>query len=116
MKLLTEVPYRTVHAKDKRKQFGSFDGLDNRRDLMGLLHKLGEGVSPAEGCQRRREFAAWCVRAAAGASGQSLQLSADTVGTAGEIYFLLVSLCVFPGWLSIEEITRRLERLVRGRE
>jgi len=36
--------------------FGSFDGLDNRRELMELFARLGDGVPEAEGARRRQQF------------------------------------------------------------
>jgi len=114
--LLTEIPYSTVHAKRASRQFGSFDGLDNRRELWRLLGRLSDWASPAEGCKQRRDFLTWCVQAASKASRQPLRFSDDTVGTVSESYFAIISLCVFPGWLDLEAVTKRLERMVRGRE
>jgi hypothetical protein len=103
-----------VHAKRAPvKQFGSFDGLDNRRELYRLLDRLSVGVSPAEGCRRRREFFARCCRALAAKTGQKVEVAPGTVGLVGETYFDVVSLCVMPGYLDIEQVTKALERTVK---
>ena len=78
------------------KQYGSFEGLDNRRELWELLDRLGDGVAPEVGCARRREFLAWACRQAKFPGGHPVRVDPKTVGLTREIYCDVVSLCSIP--------------------
>lgn len=43
-------------------QFGAFDGLDNRKEVMILLQKLGDGLTDKEGDARRANFLKALIR------------------------------------------------------
>lgn len=98
------------------KQFGSFDGLDNRRDFYRLLQRLdrlSEGVAPEVGCARRREFLAWCCTVVAKNSGMGAAVGPQTVGFTWEIYRDVCALASIPGWLDITIVACELERWVK---
>jgi hypothetical protein len=94
-----------------RTQFGTFDGLDNRKAIMHLLDRLGDGRSLEEGAQRRATFLRSLIRdsQSRGLSGVPMEVTpCDAVGA----YHLFVAItgCLY---VPIEEAARKLERLVR---
>ena len=103
-------------TQQRWKQFGSFEGLDNRRDLWRMLERLdrlSEGAAPEIGCRRRRDFLAICQRALAKKTGLKVEMDPATVGMTREIYLDLIALCTPHGWLDLESVARTLERYVR---
>lgn len=107
------LPARVDVRKRLPKQFGTFDTLSDRRDLFRLLERLGDGVPAEVGCQRRREFLAWCCRQAGKRSGMLVAVDPKTIGLAGEVYADIVGIASLPGYLDIEAAAVELERIVR---
>lgn len=100
----------------QQKQFGSFEGLDNRRDLWRMLQRLerlSDGVAPEVGCARRREFFRRCCVALAKKTGLNVEVDPKTVGFVNETYHDIIALCMIPGWLDIETVAKSLEHYVR---
>jgi len=92
-------------------QFGSFCGLDNRRELMRLMVRLGEGL-PDEHARRLRARFLQSLLPASTTSMAGLALSV-TPCSAVEGYHLLVAITGCLG-VPIDEAAARLERLVRS--
>lgn len=92
------------------RQFGSFDGLDNRREVLRMFERMGEGVPDDVASARRAEFLS-------GLMGMSrspmagLGLSA-TPATPTEAYYEFVAITGVMG-VSIEEAAVKLEDMVR---
>lgn len=90
-----------------RSELSTFDGLDNRRELMILLQRLG-------GDQDRANFLTSLVaRSRAGFANCRAEVRDHCDPVAA--YFLLVSICNEVG-VSINEAARLLERAVKVRE
>lgn len=92
-------------------QFGAFDGLDNRRELMSLFVRLGRGLSEGRARSRRAAF----LRSLIGGSTVGLDDKPLAVGpcSAVEAYHLFIAITGCLG-VKIDEAASRLERLVRG--
>jgi hypothetical protein len=94
-------------------QFGSFDGLDNRRLIMRLMGRLGDGVSDGVGCRRRQHFLQSLLGASTtGMAGKPLQV---TPCSAVDAYHLFVAITGVLG-VKIEDAAKKLERYVRSLE
>lgn len=93
-------------------QFGSFDGLDNRREIMRLLVRLGDGLSSDQGAARRASF----LRALIDLSGNGFagRLPTVTSCNAVEAYHLFIAITGCLG-VPIETAARRLEQEVARR-
>jgi len=94
-------------------QFGSFDGFDNRRDVMRLLARLSQGVPESIGCQRRRAVLVRLMAlSTSGFAGKPVDLGPlSTV----EAYFAFTALTGCLG-VPVEEAAKRLEDEVRKYE
>jgi hypothetical protein len=88
-----------------------FDGRDNRQTLIYLLEHLGDGVSPADGCKRRRELLRWAA-AQTKIIGGPVKVHPQTVGMVHETYMDLVGMTGICG-LDINVVAKELERRVR---
>lgn len=93
-------------------QFTAFKELADRRDLWGLLHRLGKGVPSEEANARRIHFLAWCCQHCHIPNGPAPQVTEDTLGDVKGIYFDIVTLAAQCG-LDLERAAVRLEKLIR---
>lgn len=87
-----------------KTELDTFDGLDNRREVMILLHRLGSD-------ERRAAFLESLIpQSLNGFAGCPMKVrgSADPVAS----YYMLVGICNELG-VSINEAARRLERAVK---
>lgn len=92
-------------------QFGSFEGLDNRRTLFELFHKMGHGLNETQAAVKRADFLKRMLSLSA--NGFSKFPVKITPCSANEAYFLLVSMATALG-VSLEEAALKLEQEVRG--
>jgi hypothetical protein len=92
------------------QQFGAFDGLDNRKELMRLFGKLGEGLSEEQGCSRRQRFLQGLLKTAPKFGQKPFEVSPCT---AVEAYHLFVAITGVLG-VPIDEAAQQLERAVRS--
>ncbi len=93
-------------------QFSSFDGLDNRRELMSLMVRLGEGLPEDRARARRARFLQGLLGGSTtGLAGNELKV---TPCSAVDAYNLFVAITGVLG-VPIDAAASRLERLVRGR-
>lgn len=90
-------------------QYGSFDGLDNRKSLMDLFRRMGEGASWEEGCKRRGKFLQRLIDGSTnGFSGKPNQMApCDTV----DAYLAFGAITGVLG-VDIDQAARKLERAV----
>ena len=95
---------------NETKQFGSFDGLDNRKEVMRMFKRLGEGCSEDEACARRAVF----LQSLLADSRSSLAGRPCNVQpcTPTEAYFQFVALTGVLG-VPIEKAAKRLEEAVK---
>jgi len=91
-------------------QFGSFDGLDNRKDVMAILSRLSRGVPESVACLRRRDVLRRLMALSkTGFAGSPVDLGPlSTV----EAYFAFTAITGCLG-VSAEEAAIQLEREVR---
>ena len=91
-------------------QFGSFDGLDNRRAVMELLERLGSGLEERRGALLRAEF----LRSLLVLSGNGFaqKMVAISPGTAVASYFVFVAITGVLG-VPIAAAAKALEDFVR---
>lgn len=102
----------TAGAADRRKiakQFGSFDGLDNRRSLWGMLERLGDGVSWEQGYARRREVLQWCSQQCKGPFGKPVNVTDDGMVTTSDAYWILVGMATCYE-LDLDMVARKIDR------
>jgi hypothetical protein len=92
-------------------QFGAFEGKDNRRELMNLFVRLGEGLPEIQARQRRAKF----LQSLLGGSknGFKDKVAAIRPCSAAEAYGLFVAITGVLG-VSIDTAARRLEKVVRA--
>lgn len=91
-------------------QFGSFEGLDNRKTLMELFVRLGHGLDEAAAARKRQKFLQGLIGDARGFfDGKPLKV---TPCSAVEAYQLFVAItgCLNVG---IDAAAAKLQRLVR---
>jgi hypothetical protein len=91
-------------------QFGPFDGLDNRKALMGLMVRLGEGLTEAEAGKRRARV----LRSLLGDSRTAFKNLAVNITPCGavEAYHLFTAITGCLG-VPVETAARRLEEVIR---
>ena len=96
----------------KPQNFGTFDGLDNRREIYRALRRLGEKCSEEQARARRACFLQGLL---AGASELArLGVITDYPATVAEAYAMLVGISSVPAFgLPIEVAARKLEEVVR---
>ena len=93
-------------------QFGSFDGLDNRRDVMHLFKRLGEHLPPHMANQKRAEFLQSLIKFSGnGFASRMIQMQAATCDTVGA-YNAFVAITGVLG-VEINAAARLLEEAVR---
>jgi hypothetical protein len=104
--------FQRKDPKVVKNPFKEFDGLDNRRELMRLLSRLGDGLSFEAGNRRRARFLQSLLGASTnGFDGKPLRATpCSTV----EAYHLLIAITGALG-VPIEVAARKLERLVANR-
>lgn len=101
------------------KQFGTFDGKDNRRDLwrlLGTLDRATTGRNRRLGSHRRKAFLWYCCKALEkkfGVRGMGVTLDSACEYTVSVTYHDLVALTMHPGWLDLETIAAALELYTR---
>lgn len=88
-----------------KSELESFDGLDNRREIMQLLFKLGSDAKRAKFLQSLIPLSL------KGFSGAPMEIKGNCDPSAA--YFMLVGICNELG-VSINTAAQRLEREVRG--
>ena len=99
-----------MQTRDPR-QFASFDGRDNRRELMRLMVRLGEGLPDDLANRRRAAFLQGLMGASEGAlAGAGLKVSPCS---AVEGYHLLIAITGCLG-VPIDVAARKLEAVVRA--
>lgn len=94
-----------------KSELDTFCGLDNRKEVMLLLFRLGEG---AVGDRRRATFLEGLIPLSLkgfSSSPMKVQGNCDAVAA----YYMLVSICNEIG-VSINEAARRLEKRVKQLE
>ena len=80
-----------------RDQFGSFDGPDNRRELMILMQRLGDRLPDAQARERRASFLRRIVKMSGnGFADKAVKI---TPCDAVQAYWILVNVC---GCLSVD--------------
>ncbi len=90
-------------------QFREFDGLDNRKTLMRLMVKLGDGLDEQRAGERRARFLKSLIPASTnGFADRSLQV---TPCSAVQGYHLLVAITGCLG-VPIDQAARQLEKVV----
>ncbi len=108
----TDCPYFRRFTPHSRGQFGTFDGLDNRKALMRLLDRLGDGLSHEDGCKRRAKFLQGLLGdSTTGFDGKPLKASPCTTV---EAYHLTVAITGCLG-VPIEVAAQKLDRIVSQR-
>lgn len=103
------IPGRALPGGVPGKQFGSFDGKDNRRDLWMLLERLGDGVDREEAHGRRYSYLVGMCRLT---GLPNLRVNEDVECTVSATYWAVVGLATSWG-LDIEQAVRLLEMWVR---
>ncbi len=87
-----------------KSEIETFDGLDNRREIMILLQRLGSD-------RRRAQFLESLIpHSLKGFAGCPMKVNGNCDPVAA--YFMLVGVCNELG-VSINDVARRLERAVR---
>jgi len=95
-----------------RKQWGTYDTLSDRREIMGLFVRLGDGLPDDLARQRRAKFLQSLMRDSD--NGFSLTVPPITPCSAVDAYQLFVAITGCLG-VDIDIAARRLEAEVRGR-
>lgn len=91
-------------------ELSTFDGLDNRKEIMRLFFRLGEGPV---GDRRRASFLESLIPLSLkGFSGCPMKVQGNCDAVAA--YYMLVGVCNEIG-VSINEAARRLEKRVKSR-
>lgn len=90
-------------------QFGSFDGLDNRRTVMDLMNRLGHGLDEAR-ANRRRAAALLSLIPMSVQGFASCPIKVSPCGVA-EAYHLFIAITGVLG-VPVEDAARKLERMV----
>lgn len=91
------------------KQWGSFPGRDNQRELMILLQRLGDGHSEVEGGKRRAAFLQGLIRSSK--NGFADKMARMEPCDAVAAYFAMVHITGVLG-VPMDNAARRLERIV----
>jgi hypothetical protein len=92
-------------------QYGSFDGLDNRREIMRLLKRLGHGLPELAQAERRSRFLRKLLRYSQnGFDTRQMQLAPCSVVDA---YFAFLAITGTLG-VPIDQAARLLEKEVSG--
>lgn len=91
-------------------QFGTFEGLDNRKALLNLMVRLGDGLSEAEAGERRARF----LRSLLKDSTTAFRGAPLTVTPCDAVrgYHLMVAITGCLG-VPIDVAARKLEEVVR---
>lgn len=92
-------------------QFGSFEGLDNRKTVLNLFVRMGQGFSVEEGCRRRAAFLQGIIRRSD--NGFARATCVVSPCTAVEAYFLFTAITGCLG-VDVDRAARLLEQEVRG--
>ncbi len=92
-------------------QFGSFDGKDNRKEVLRLFQKMGHGVSEEVAAARRAQFLSALLRGSA-MPGMATKPCLVTPCSPTDAYFEFVALTGCLG-VNIEEAAKQLEEAVR---
>lgn len=98
-------------ARSDPRQFGSFEGLDNRKELMRLFVRLGEGLPETMAREKRARFLQSLMGdSTTGLDGKPL---AVTPCSAVEAYNLFIAITGVLG-VEIDGAAQKLERLVKS--
>lgn len=87
----------------------TFDALDNRKEVMILMHRLGDGLDEMRAARRRARFLQSLMGDGTTAlAGAPLQVEPCSAVDAFHLFTAITSALQIP----IEEAARKLERLV----
>lgn len=103
----------TLAVTAPKKQFGSFDDLDNRRTLWRLLERVGRGLTSDLACQRRRKILEWaCSVCPKDRTQIPAMVTPQFIGQVSETYLSLCALATVYG-LDLTRVVLRIERALR---
>lgn len=92
-------------------QFGSFDGLDNRRELMSLFVRMGEGLNEQDAAKRRAKFLMSLIGSSTiGFKDAPMQVTPCNAVSAYHIFIAITGCC----GVDVNVAATKLERLVQN--
>jgi hypothetical protein len=90
-------------------QFGSFDGLDNRREILILFQRLGEGLPTLEADKKRARWLQNLIKSSGNGFAMSMTKIEPCDCVAAYFAFVAITGCL---GVDINEAARRLDREV----
>jgi hypothetical protein len=91
------------------RQFGSFDGKDNRKSVVELFTRMGDGLEESIAACRRARFLQWLIKVGGGPFEKAPCLVSPC--TAVEAYLLFVNITGCMG-IEIEDAAKLLEEAI----